>query len=526
MRPANWYPPMELSPVEEKVVSRIKRAKLFTFLRHNRHEIFDDGFQQELAKLFKDSSVGQKPVYPAQLALATILQAYTGISDDEVLEVLLMDRRWQLVLDCLDCEQTPFGKGTFVRFRAVLIAQDFDRRLLERTVEIAQQRGGFSPRSLRAALDSSPLWGAARVEDTYNLLGHALRKALGIIAQDQERDFKEVATEAGAACVADSSLKAALDLDWDDPVAKTQALSTILQALAQVEFRIQQQPDASPKAAQEANETLLVARQIQQQDVEVESDGSPKLRRGVAKDRRITLEDAQMSHGRKSRKQRFDGYKRHVLKDLDIGVVRAVGLTPANMPEASVTDEIIGDLKGQSVSLRELHIDRAYLASNLVKERSEDLNIVCKAWPVRNGKRFTKLAFTLDWQGQQIHCPNGVSLPFEAGQVVRFPAATCANCPLQPQCTTSQRGRSVSIHPDEQLFAELRQRQATPAGRAQLRQRVQVEHSLAQVSQWQGNRARYRTQRQNLFDLRRIAVVHNLHVIARMPEPSPGEIAA
>ena len=97
--------------------------------------------------LFKDSSVGQKPVYPAQLALATILQAYTGISDDEVIEVLLMDRRWQLVLDCLDCEQAPFGKGTFVRFRAVLIAQDFDRRLIERTVEIAQQRGGFSPRS-------------------------------------------------------------------------------------------------------------------------------------------------------------------------------------------------------------------------------------------------------------------------------------------------------------------------------------------------------------------------------------------
>ena len=86
-----------------------------------------------------------------------------------MIEVLLMDRRWQLVLDCLDCEQAPFGKGTFVRFRAVLIAQDFDRRLIERTVEIAQQRGGASPRSGRAALDSSPLWGAARVEDTYNL---------------------------------------------------------------------------------------------------------------------------------------------------------------------------------------------------------------------------------------------------------------------------------------------------------------------------------------------------------------------
>lgn len=28
--------------------------------------------------------------------------------------------------------------------------------------------------------------GAARVEDTYNLLGHALRKALEVIARDQK----------------------------------------------------------------------------------------------------------------------------------------------------------------------------------------------------------------------------------------------------------------------------------------------------------------------------------------------------
>ena len=65
-----------------------------------------------------------------------------------------------------------------MRFRAALIAQQGDRRLVERTVEMAQKKGGYSSRALRAALDSSPLWGAARVEDTYNLLGHALRKAL------------------------------------------------------------------------------------------------------------------------------------------------------------------------------------------------------------------------------------------------------------------------------------------------------------------------------------------------------------
>jgi transposase len=54
------------------------------------------------------------------------------------------------------------------------------------------------------------------------------------------------------------------------------------------------------------------------------------LRKGVAKDRRISIEDAQMRHGRKSRSMRVDGYKRHVLRDLESGLVRAVGITPAS----------------------------------------------------------------------------------------------------------------------------------------------------------------------------------------------------
>ena len=232
-----------------------------------------------------------------------------------------------------------------------------------------------------------------------------------------------------------------------------------------------------------------------------------------------------MRHGRKSRSQRVNGYKRHVLKDLDIGVVRAVGITPANVPEATVTSEIAADLLPQNVNLLELHIDRAYLTSSLVKERPENLSIICKAWPVRNGKRFDKSAFTLDWEQNLVHCPNQVAVPFEVGQVVHFPADVCASCPLCERCTTSKTGRSVSIHPDESLLQELRQRQVTVGGRAKLRQRVAVEHTLAHIGQWQGDRARYLGSRKNLFDLRRMAVVYNLHVIARMPEPAKEEAA-
>lgn len=518
MRPPDWHPPVELSADEQEIIARIKKAKLFIFLRHQRHNLFNDQLQSELAKIYKDSTVGQCPVPPARLALALILQAYTGISDDEVIEVLVMDRRWQLVLDCHNCQRPPFSKGTFVNFRKLLIQKGLDQKLVERTVEIAKEKGGFGSGKLRAALDSSPLWGAAKVEDTYNLLGHVLKKAVRLMAQAEDSSLFSVATEAGAQMVIGSSLKATLDLNWDDPTERSQALEMLLNAFDTLEFVIEKKKNSYQ--LEPVQEILKVGRQIEAENVTVDRQGKPKLKTGVAPNRRISVEDPQMRHGRKSRSQRFDGYKRHVLRDLDIGVVRAVGLTPANAPEATVTDALELDLKAQKVKLVELYIDRAYLSSKWVKQRDDSLRIFCKAWPLKNGERIDKTAFVLDWDKGEIRCPNQVTIPFEQGKVVHFPKHQCAVCLLRERCTTSKRGRSISIHPDEALMQELRECQSTAGGRAQLRQRSAVEHCLAHVGYWQGNQARYLGQRKNLFDLRRVAVVHNLHVIAQMKERS------
>jgi hypothetical protein len=274
MRPRAWQPPVELSPAEQTIIKAIKRAKLFIFLRLHRHQLFDEAFQDELAGMYDDAAKGHPPVPPAQLALALILQAYAGVSDDEVIEATIMDRRWQLVLDCLDTERPPFAKGTLVGFRQRLIEANMDRRLIERTIEIAQVSGGFGPRALRAALDSSPLWGAGRVEDTWNLMGHALRKAMGVIARQQGWGLAEggipegtavLAGRAGAPQLAASSLKAALDLDWDDPAARGQALATVLECLAAVESFIAAQP-AGP-VTDAAAACVAVATQVRDQDV-------------------------------------------------------------------------------------------------------------------------------------------------------------------------------------------------------------------------------------------------------------------
>jgi hypothetical protein len=513
---------VECSRLEGEVIKRIKRAKLFVWLRQHRHELFDADFQAELAGMYQDAPVGQPPVPPAQLGLATILQAYTGASDDEVIEATVMDRRWQLVLDCMDHAVAPFSKATLGTFRARLIAHGLDRRLVERTVTLyGRLTGRVAGGKLRAALDSSPLWGAGRVEDTINLLGHALRKVVGVLARQQGWGLAEgtrvLAAQAGVPELGASSLKAALDLDWDDPAALGHALGVVLGAVGRVEGLAAELGGGSDPAVAKG---LAAARQVRDQDTVVGADGTASLRQGVAKDRRISIEDAQMRHGRKTKSVRIDGYKRHVLTDLDTQLVPAVGVTAANIPEAEVADQITDDLQAQDLTLGELDIDRAYLSSSLVQQRDPDLAVFCKAFPVRNGPRFAKTAFTIDFDHGLLTCPAGQQMPFTPGGKVQFPAGACQACPLQTQCTTSTRGRSVQIHPDERLLAEFRAAQQTPHGRAKLRERVKVEHTLAHVGRWQGRRARYLGPRKNLFDLRRVAVVHNLHVIARQPQPA------
>jgi len=515
MRPKVWSPPVELSDTEEAIAKRVRRGKLFVFLRHERHRLFSSEFQKELGTIYKESAFGQPPIPPAQLALATILQAYVGVSDDEVIEATLMDRRWQLVLDCLDCAKAPFSKGTLVAFRQRLIEHDFDRRLIERTIEVAEETGGFGSRQLRAALDSSPLWGAGRVEDTYNLLGHALRKALGVIAHQRGRELTDLAQEAGASILGSSSIKAALDVDWDNVEDKQHALQVMLDTLTSVEAWVMQTPEGQTDHT--VQESLQTAHQVRDQDVTVDEEGKPTLRQGVAPDRRISVEDPEMRHGRKSRHKRIDGYKRHVLSSLDSRLIHAVGITPANAPEASVTDQLAADLAHQQVILAELHMDRAYLNSTMVRNRSPELVICCKAWAIHRNDQFPKTVFQWDWQKKLVRCPNGVERSFEYGKVVRFPATACSACPQRAQCTQSPRGRTVSVHQDERLLDDLRQRQQTSAGRAKLRERVSVEHTLSHVGHWQGDTARYCGVRKNLFDLRRVAVVNNLFVMTHLP---------
>src|SRR5207249_119232 len=100
------------------------------------------------------------------------------------------------------------------------------------------------------------------VEDTLNLLGHALRKALGLVARQQDQTVAAVAAAAGEPVLGGTSLKAALDLDWTDATARDQALREVLAALDAVDRYLAPQPVAAVPAVQAS---LAAAHQVRAQ---------------------------------------------------------------------------------------------------------------------------------------------------------------------------------------------------------------------------------------------------------------------
>jgi hypothetical protein len=91
-----------------------------------------------------------------------------------------------------------------------------------------------------------------------------------------------------------------------------EALTLVLQVLQNVEAWVQSLQQAEMEVAQPSLDT---AQQVKAQDVQVNEEGKASLIEGVAKDRRISIEDGEMRHGRKSSSLRVDGYKRHVLHE-------------------------------------------------------------------------------------------------------------------------------------------------------------------------------------------------------------------
>jgi len=403
----NWIFPLELSKHEERICNRLKQnGKLFVFLRKNRHLIFTDDINQKLLSMYADYPRGKPLVSPSLLAMVSILQAYEQLSDASAVLETLFDQRWQMVLGCLGIEHPVVSQGTLCDFRHRLVEHNLDVLLLEQTVEVAKTVGGFCYKQLRIAVDSAPLEGAGRVEDTFNLIGHALELLLDCAAQIKQVNETEIIEEAGTKLIGQSSIKAALDIDWSDTREKRNAINTLLKDVEALRLWLSKQNESLTNN-QYLKEALSLLETVLMQNIEPDPDGGSRIIDGVPAERRISISDAEMRHGRKSSSRTINGFKQHIAIDLDHKLVLATSVRPANEPEheASLWLKPKVEKYGTIVSK---HIDRGYLAAAWTRELyTQGKKIVAKPWnPATHGK-YGKKDFTIDLKAAVVTCPAG-----------------------------------------------------------------------------------------------------------------------
>jgi hypothetical protein len=161
----------------------------------------------------------------------------------------------------------------------------------------------------------------------------------------------------------------------------------------------------------------------------------------VAAERRVSIEDPDMRHGRKSKSKLFNGYKRQVAIDLDTKLILAGALLPANRPEGEALPLLKDDIDRMKRRIAEAHIDRGYIASPIVDEvLAGGGEVICKPWVPRNGKLFTKADFKINMRDMTITCPAGEVERIDLGADVEFDADACDECPLRAQCTNAAPG--------------------------------------------------------------------------------------
>ncbi len=88
--------------------------------------------------------------------------------------------------------------------------------------------------------------------------------------------------------VAGSSLKAGLDLDWDNPNERNSALTLVLGVLESLETFLEEHREVANHPQVQAS--WEAAQQVKAQDVEIDDQGIVKLRQGVAKERHISIQ--------------------------------------------------------------------------------------------------------------------------------------------------------------------------------------------------------------------------------------------
>ena len=257
-----------------------------------------------------------------------------------------------------------------------------------------------------------------------------------------------------------------------------------------------------------------------------------RIRQGTVKDRIISVFDPEMRHGRKSASNLFNGHKLSIVNDTDNGLILSLGVLHGNAGDNEGALELVVQARENSGLPVEKAVADCAFGDGTTRQSFHDANIVlsAKVPAPRKNDQFPKSRFLLDLTSKVVTatCPEAkTTAEFDMARSrhgteptmrFRFSTDDCSPCPHRDECLRSIDksrgwGRSLSLHPQEELLQQARRHQASPEFREDIRARQSVERSLAWCTAMGARQARYTGRRKTEFQMLMVAMVVNLKII-------------
>jgi hypothetical protein len=480
----------ELLDAESVAGHLVEPGSVFRLLAEHRRVLFPEAMFEDLFP----SGLG-RPSVPVDIAASIlVLQVLHGLSDREAMAALRTDLRWKVACG-LPVGHGGYDPSTLTYWRRRLAASSAPNRIFEAVKAVVAQSGAIKGRD-RRALDSTVLDDAVATQDTVTQLVAIIRKV--------RREVPGAAQVVAVKCTAhDYDDPGKPQIAWDDADARAVLIDALVKdALALLEVLVGWELDG-PAAEAVALLALIAGQDVEPAEDSDGTDGKWRIRRGVAKDRVISVVDPQARHAHKSVDRRQDGFKAHLAVEPETGIVTGCELTQAAGVEAAdgatgirllnADDTIVSPHQGGEPV--QVLGDSAYGTGDALAAITGAGHVpLVKPWVLRSAVPggFTLDDFTVDQIAGIVTCPNGLTRTITANRNVTF-GAGCTGCPLRAQCTTAASGRTLALHEHYELQREHRQRAQDPDWQADYRQhRPMVERSIAWLVAGGNRKVRYR----------------------------------
>jgi IS5 family transposase len=464
----------------------VEDGTIYAFLADHREELFKE---EDFEDLFLSGR--GRPSIPAVLVCSVmVLQALEGLSDRDAIRQLRTRIDWKVACG-LALDDPGFDFTVLTYWRTRLRRSDRPQRIFDAVRMVVEATGILAGKHQRA-LDSTILDDAVATQDTVTQLISVMRKVRSAVPEAAAVVLSTATDEGGKPVI-----------EWSDKSARDALVTGLVNDALAVLAAAQESPSAEIAA-----EVIGLLALISGQDVEPgATPGTWRIARKVAKDRVISTVDVEARHGHKSTAVRTDGFKTHLATEPGTGIITAVKVTPANVPDGPVGVELMVDEPDGLEVLADSAYGSGTTRAELAKHHHHLVIKPLPSRPVIPGG-FVRDDFVVDHEMRLVTCPAGHVAKLSRSGSAKF-SPHCSSCPLKARCTKAV-ARSFNVSDHDAEFVEARQAWRDDELRAIYRtHRPMAERSISWLVAKGNRRLRYRgVERNEAWAHRRIAALN------------------